>query len=110
MKTLAMVLVFSGMAMAAHTVDLAWTDTDTGVTFNIYRGSGACSTSPAFTVVNTAPIVPLAFTDTGLNVGKYCYYATAVDTASGLESLPSNLLDVKVLPHSPGGLTATQVN
>jgi hypothetical protein len=94
-------LLLATPMFAAHSVALTWTDADTGVTFNVYRATAACSTNPSFTVQNTAPITTLSYTDSTVGVGKFCYYVTAVDPSSGLESLPSNTADAKVLPHSP---------
>ena len=87
-------------AFAAHSVQLSWTDSDTGVTFNVYRATAACSTNPSFTL-HTSGGTPLTYTDSTVGVGKFCYYVTGVDTASGLESLPSNSADAKVLPKAP---------
>ena len=40
-------LAFASIASAApHTVKLTWVDDQTGVTYNIYRATGACSATP----------------------------------------------------------------
>lgn len=80
---LAILLLFSGVpasAQTVHNVKLTITDTTNppGTTYNIYRGSAACSTNPTLTLLNTAPVTALTYTDTAVPAGTYCYAATAV--------------------------------
>ena len=87
-------------AAAQHTVGLAWSDPDTGVTFNAYRGSGTCASNPTMTSIKVG-IAVLNYTDPNVANGKFCYAVTAVDTSSGNESSYSNLADCQVKPHPP---------
>lgn len=106
-----LILLVATSAVAQHTVLLAWQDginpAPPATTYNVYRGNAACASNPVFSPISTGLQV-LTFTDSGMAVGKYCYYATAIDAASGLESTPSNMVDVKVLPHAPTAMTGAQ--
>lgn len=90
----------------AHFVVLTWSDTDTGVTFNVYKAAGACpaaapsgfpATPSPFTKIASA-IAPLTFTDSSSNLTAgtvWCYTTTsfiaATSTAAAQESAASNL-------------------
>ena len=104
LSLLLLLCAFPLLAFGQHSVQLTWTDAvntpPPATTYSAYRGSGACSTNPAMTSIKT-DITALTYTDAGLEVGKYCYYVTAVDAASLLESAPSNTADAKILPHPP---------
>ena len=92
----------------AHTVSLSWTaSTDAGVSYNVYRFSGACpSTGTAgFSKINTTSVAATTYTDASLAAGTYCYYATSV--LNGAESVPSNLAPAVLLPAAPTALSAT---
>ena len=77
---------------APHDVVLTWTESDTasGITYNVYRGTstGSCTTLPAMTKINTATVTVMTYTDTSVVLGgSYCYAVTAV--YNGLESAMS---------------------
>jgi len=114
MKRLILLLACFALAVCAqptHSVTLTWTDpyNPTGTTYNIYRQTGTCPTTPptsttGFTLLNTAPISGLTFIDTAVTVTTtYCYIATAVYMAA--ESVPSPDKGVTLLPFSPATLT-----
>jgi hypothetical protein len=110
LSALALILipaVFATSARAqAHSVSLAWTaSTDTGVSYNIYRLSGACPSSgtSGFAKITGAPVTATTYTDNQLLPGTYCYYATSV--LNGSESIPSNLAPAVVLPAAPTALS-----
>lgn len=82
-KTIAFLLVgllLPALALAAHSIVVAITDTTNpaGTTYNVYRGAGACSTSLTLTKVGNT--TTKTYTDANLAAGTYCYAATAVDT------------------------------
>src|SRR5208282_4452572 len=98
-------MVLPVSAQAAHSVTLTWSSTDTGVTFNVYKASGACPAAAPASVATPAPFVkiasaitPLTYTDTSSNLTAgtiWCYFVTefiaATSTAAAQESAPSNL-------------------
>jgi hypothetical protein len=105
-------LLFPCAASAqAHSVSLTWTaSTDAGVSYNVYRLSGACPASGAsgFTKITGTPVSTTAYTDATLAPGSYCYYATAV--LNGAESVPSNLASAVILPAAPTALKVAGTN
>jgi hypothetical protein len=90
----------------SHSVALAWTDgkNPAGVTYNVYRATGLCSGTPTFSKLSTA-VVTLAFSDTTVTPGNYCYQVTA--TVASVESAPSNQAAAAVPAFAPTALTAT---
>lgn len=88
-----------------HRVDLNWTSSDGGASFNVYRAPGACPTTapvafpatPApFVKLNSAPVSTTSFSDTNVVPGTYCYIAT--ELAGTQESNASNLAPAAVNP------------
>jgi cellulose 1,4-beta-cellobiosidase len=105
---IAAMIVLPVAAQSAHSVSLAWTaSTDAGVSYNVYRLTGACPTtgSAGFAKITAAPVAATAYTDTGMAPGAYCYYATSV--LNGAESAPSNLAAAVILPAPPTSLATT---
>jgi len=95
----------------AHSVSLAWTaSTDPGVSYNIYRLSGACPAAgtTGFSKITATPVAATTFTDSTATPGTYCYYATSV--FNGAESVPSNLAPAVILPAAPTALSTTNSN
>ena len=105
-------ILFCSTAYAkAHSVSLAWTaSTDSGVSYNIYRLSGACPATgtTGFSKITTAPVNATTFMDSVGAPGTYCYYATSV--LNGAESVPSNLTPAVILPAAPTALSITGTN
>jgi hypothetical protein len=98
-------IAFPASAQAAHSVTLTWTaSTDSGVAYNVYRGSGICPTSgtTGLTKLGSVAVGTLTYTDSTVTPGAYCYYVTA--TLAGAESKPSNLVGPSILP---GTVTVT---
>jgi hypothetical protein len=96
-----------GGQTTTHSDVLTWTaSTTTGVTYNVYRAPGTCSTSSIFASLATG-VSPVTYTDASPLVGVQCYYVTAA--VNGVESVPSNKISVTslVLPQPPTGLAGT---
>jgi len=95
----------SAFAQAAKKVTLTWTDiiNPSSTTYNVYRATGNCSGTPAFSVIQSAVAVK-TYVDNSVTVGNYCYKVTAV--ASGVESSGSNTVNPVVAP-SEVSLSAT---
>lgn len=104
MKLLLLLLLLTIAHAATHSVLLNWTDPSNpgGTQYNVYRATGLCSGSPAFTKLATG-IAALTYTDTTVVPGNYCYYVTAV--ASSIESAPSNSALAPVPSFAPTMLT-----
>lgn len=104
----------------AHSVSLGWTKStdDTGVTgqgYTIYRMSGSCpttapTTTTGFTALNTALLAAgtVAYTDTTVIPGTYCYLATF--TAASAVSGVSNDAAATILPAAPTGVKVSSSN
>lgn len=89
---LVLLIVGIGLAQAAHSVTLTWTDPvggyPPGTTYNVYRAVGTCNGVPNY----VKPPIGLGLTtktyvDTTVSIGSYCYVITAV--VGGLESAAS---------------------
>lgn len=111
MKRLAIIGIFlfsvSTLAQGAHSVALTWNaSVDTGGTVNVYRAPGSCTGT--FTQIKTGVAAAGPYSDTGLGVGNFCYYVTAV--LNGAESFPSNKILVPILPASPTVLVVVVTN
>jgi hypothetical protein len=94
-----------------HSATLSWTaSTTTAVTYNVYRGTGACATSPAMSIV-AGSITPVTYADTTVLAGtSYCYYIKALK--SGLESTASNSITAVIpadAPLPPSNLTVVVI-
>jgi fibronectin type 3 domain-containing protein len=82
-----------------RSVVLTWTDPDTGVTFNVYRGTaaGVCSGSP---MPYATGVPALTYTDTAVVSGTtYFYNVSAVK--GGIEGPCSNAEAQVTVPTSP---------
>lgn len=93
MKRFLLLILLAGLAFAqSHSVTLNWVASTTpGVTYNVYKLTGACpaGTPTGFAIINSSPITALTYSDTAVVAGAtYCYYGTAV--LNGAESGPSN--------------------
>ena len=88
----------------AKTVSLAWEDArnPTGASYAVYRSNSVCSVTSLF--VKVASVPAKSFDDTNLAPGNYCYRVTA--GMNGLESSPSNSVDVAIPLHPPVALSA----
>lgn len=98
-------LVMPLRAQAAHSATITITDTTNpaGMSYNIYRGAGACSTNPTLSKIGTTSTK--TYTDSGLAAGTYCYAATALDSL-GDESAKSPTAQ-GVIPMPPNAVTIT---
>lgn len=109
MKTIIALVLFAAAAMAQTTrsVTLNWTDTrnPAGTTYNVFKAPAACSANPTNFVRLASGIAVKTYLDSGVPVGSYCYYVTAVYNA--MESGPSPQAVAAVGPFSPDGLTVT---
>ncbi len=108
MKLLFTLLIASAaFAQTPHSVTLNWVDTanPTGTTYNVYRASGTCSSSPIFSgiPINTLPVAGKTYLDTPIAPGNWCYRVTAI--ANGIESTPSNTASAPVPAFPPSTLT-----
>jgi len=88
-----LLLLFAFFKPAPHTVTLSWNASLSGGTVNVYRAPASCATNPyysriALDVVSTGP-----YSDS-VSAGTYSYYVTA--EVNGLESVPSNCVDVSI--------------
>lgn len=110
----------SMQAQVIHTVTLTWTASadaaaNPGLTYNVYKLNGACpATAPTsvsgsgFTKLNTSPITTTTFTDSGLQPGAYCYFASAL--LNSVESIPSNTAQATIQPAPPTSFGITSVH
>lgn len=92
-----------------RTATLTWTDTQTNVTYRVYRSlltppANTCAPLPTMTLVSLTPITTKTFTDPGLSAGTYCYVVTAFMASVG-ESAYSTPVSATALPFPPSGLT-----
>lgn len=102
----------------AHSASFKWTaSTDlpgtipSGSGYNMFRASGVCPVSgiPAgATQLNTTPIAALVFTDSTVQAGSWCYYATT--TISGTQSGPSNTVTAAIPVAPPTNVIITGSN
>jgi hypothetical protein len=108
---LAVMLLMACAACAAqaqtHSATLTWQDTQNpaGATYSVYRATGLCSGTPAFSKIASA-IPAKTYKDETVQPGPYCYQVTA--TAGGVESAPSNSALGQVPSFAPAQL-AVQV-
>lgn len=111
---LASLLLGTSARAQSHSVTLSWTvstdDTTTSCASpntclqNVYRATGACSSSSTFSVVSSPLSTANSFVDSNVSVGQtYCYQVTFV--INGFESAPSNQVSAVILPSPPSGLT-----
>lgn len=106
MKFLTAILLLSSAAFAqaaTHSVTLNWADPNNpaGTTYSIYRATGPCSPAPTFTKL-VSGLTAKTYIDTTVQVGTYCFTATA--TLNALESIDSNTFLAPVTPFPPQGL------
>jgi len=109
MKKVSLLLVVAAIAAfaQAHSVLLTWVDTanPAGTTYNVYRGTGACSVSTSFAKIGSS-VVPKTYTDLAVVSGtNYCYQVTAMNVNG--ESGPSNQITSGAIPalFPPTGVT-----
>lgn len=107
-SVLAAVLPFAptGLSIVSSptTAALTWADSqNVGATYNVYRAAGLCSGSPTFSKIASG-VSTLAYTDSTVTPGAYCYQVTA--TLNSLESAPAPSAAASIPPSAPGALTA----
>jgi fibronectin type 3 domain-containing protein len=98
---LAFILVaIPAMQAQSHSATTSWVASTTpAVTYNVYRGTGACTTSPSMSIV-AGSISPTTYADTTVLAGtSYCYYVKALK--SGLESTASNSVTAIIPADAP---------
>lgn len=90
-----------------HNVNLSWSAvTDSSpVTYNVYRGSVAGSET---TLLTATPISAITFDDTTETSGNSFYVVKSV--VNGVESLPSNEVQVNLRPSAPQNLLVVSFN
>jgi len=100
---LLLVLVLSAQSPPTHIATLQWTDAinPPGTLYNVYRATGLCSGTPAFTRI-ASMIGGLNYQDKTITTGTYCYAVTAASNNG--ESPQSNTAQA-VLVSAPTGLT-----
>lgn len=108
--------VIAAQTGGGHSTALSWAlstdDTTTACVTganclqNVYRASGACSASSAFTLLTSTGLsaTSTAFTDSTITPGAWCYGVTF--GINGLESA-KDTVTVSLQPASPSGLVGT---
>jgi hypothetical protein len=86
----------TGVATAAHSVDLIWHDAASVVGYNIYRGT---THGGPYQQINTVLDASTNYTDYAVVAGKTYYYVTTAVASSGQQSAHSN--EVAVVIPSP---------
>ncbi len=98
--SLVLVLVSFPAFAHAHSATVSWTastDAQTGLTYTISRGAGACTpTVPALAVLASG-LTAVSYTDSTVVPGTYCY--SVVATMGGSTSTP--LQGTGVIPVAP---------
>lgn len=90
-----------------HTATLSWVDTQnptTATTYTVYRATGLCSGTPAFSKLASS-VTGTTYADATVIAGNYCYQVTAV--VNGVESAPSNQALAPVPAFPPQQLSVT---
>ena len=97
---------------AAHSITLTWTasiDTSSTLGYNVYRGTTTGAESS--TAINSSPIdincsgSTCTYNDTAVVAGTtYFYVVKAVNTSTGMMSVPSNEASATVPIAAPTGL------
>jgi hypothetical protein len=90
----------SGLAVTGRV--LAWVASPDGGTNSVYRAVGICSGISSATKIATG-LSALTYTDVVLPAGDYCYGVTS--TVGGVESPPSNTVQVSIAAASPTQVT-----
>ncbi len=92
------------VAQSGHSATLTWTDTQNpaGTTYAVYRATGLCSGSPAFSKVADA-LTEKTYQDAAVTSGNYCYAVTA--TSGGVESAQSNSAGAAIPSFAPSQLS-----
>lgn len=108
MKLLVILLASVGLLLGqtSHSVTLNWSDTlnPTGTVYSVYRATGLCSGTPAFSKIASA-LAAKTYQDSTVIPGNYCYQVTA--TANTVESAPSNTALAPVPSFAPQQLVIT---
>lgn len=104
MRRILLGLVLVGAASPADVI-LRWEDlrNPTGTTYSVYRASGTCGLNKTGFTLVSAGVQTKTYTDLARPIGVWCYVVTA--TSGGLESKPSNQVEVTVYTTPPDGLT-----
>jgi hypothetical protein len=89
-------LTGTGVATAAHSVDLIWHDATAVVGYNVYRST---THGGPYQQINTALDASTNYTDYAVVAGKAYYYVTTAVASSGQQSAHSN--EVAVVIPSP---------
>lgn len=113
----------AGQGTTSPYAHLTWATSSNAAdgTVNVYRASGDCTGSPAFTAIkktvaaagpyDDSTITVPAGSSAGTSTASYCYRITAVSKDGTLESAPSNAVAVQftstVLPQAPSGLAGS---
>jgi hypothetical protein len=80
-------VVQATIVVAPHFTTLTWNDTQTNVSWNVYKGIGSCASNPSFTkIANVANKTHRD--DNVISKQTACYYVTAFDGKQ--ESAPSS--------------------
>ena|SRR6202795_991769 len=118
-RLLLLLILFTTPAFAQHSVTLTWTPSPSAnVTgYNVYKQTGPCVVTGAFTKVTSTPITAFTYVDASLASGAtFCYTVTAVNASSESPvgqggyvqaTTPSSIASNVLLPP---GLPAAQVN
>jgi hypothetical protein len=99
-----LLLCGAAFAQTSHSATLAWTastDATASSTYNIYRGTGACTATPTMSNIGNTALV--AYTDSTITAGTWCYYVKAL--LNGVEAIPSNTAGGTASPNPATGLT-----
>lgn len=103
---LALAAILAAQTPLGRTVVLAWDDdrNPAGTSYTIYRATGLCSGTPAFSVIANG-ITERTYEDQGVMPGNYCYTVTAL--YAGMESAQSNAAPAAALPWEVQRVSAT---
>ena len=80
-------LTGTGVAAAAHRVDLTWNGSAGATGYNVYRGG---SSGGPYSQINSVLEASTAYTDNAVSAGQTYYYVTTAVDGSGRESGYSN--------------------
>src|SRR5262245_24055178 len=98
---LALVIPFAGSALA-QSITLAWDEPEPNLAgYNVYRSyyPGVFTAAP---LNGTSLVVTTSFTDSTVQNGQTYYYAVTAVSATGVESVPSEIRSDVGLPNTSG--------